>query len=95
MALARALLLADAERLDQALLAWHALVLHLHVRVERDERTVLQLRQRVDLSERHVVVEEQPGQASEHRGGALQGLTGDAGGGDHLLGLEVGEWLER
>ncbi len=95
VALAGALLRADAQRLDQALLARHALVLHLHVRVERDERAVLQLRQRVDLGERHVVVEEQPGQAREHRGGALQGLAGDAGGGDDLLGLEVGEGLER
>ena len=83
------------ERLDQGLLARHALVLHLHVRVERDERAVLQLRQRVDLGERHVVVEEQPGQASEHRRGALQRPAGDAGRGDDLLGLEVGEGLER
>ena len=77
------------------MLTRHALVLHLHVRVERDERAVLQLRQRVDLGERHVGIEEQLGQASEHRRGALQRLAGDTGGGDHLLGLEVGEWRER
>ena len=67
VALAGALLRADAQRLEQALLARHALVLHLHVRVERDERAVLQLRQRVDLGERHVVVEEQPGPGARAR----------------------------
>ncbi len=93
--LAGALLGADAQRLEQALLTRHPLVLHLHVRIERDERAVLQLRQRVDLGERHVAVEEQLRQAREHRGGALQRSAGDAGRGDHLLGLEVRERFDR
>ena len=93
--LAGALIIADAERLEQALLAGHSLVLHLHVGIERHEGAVLQLGERVDLGERHVVVEEQPGEASEYGRGALQRLAGDTGRGDDLLGLEVGERFER
>src|SRR5258707_403719 len=54
------LVVADAEVLQQLLVAATGLVLHVHVRVERDERAVAELAERVDLRERHVVLDEQP-----------------------------------
>ena len=66
------------------------LVLDLHVGVERYERAVRQRAERVDLGERHVVLDEQPRQARRAIGTSLlQRRAGDARGGDHLLGLEV------
>ena len=64
------LLVADAELVQQRLLARAGLVLHVHVRVERDERAVLELAERVDLGQRHVVLDEQPRQPGEDRGRA-------------------------
>ena len=76
---------------EHGLLARDRLVLHLHVRVERHEAAVLELGERVDLGERHVAIAEQPRQAGEDRREAVERAAGHAGGGDHLLGLEVGE----
>ena len=53
------LLLAHAELLQQALVAPARLVLHVHVRVERDEGAVRETPERVDLGEHHVVLHEQ------------------------------------
>ena len=50
------LLVADAELLQDRLLARPRLVLHVHVGVDGDERAVRELRQRVDLGQRHVVL---------------------------------------
>ena len=66
------LLVADAELLEQRLLARPGLVLHVHVRVERDEAAVLELAERVDLGERHVVLGEEPREPGEDRGDARQ-----------------------
>ena len=52
---------------EQLLLARAGLVLHLHVRVERDEAAVLELAERVDLGQRHVVLGEQPREPGEDR----------------------------
>ena len=49
-----------------------------------------ELAERVDLGERHVVVDEQPGQPGEDRRQPVERRAGDADRGDHLLGLEVG-----
>ena len=89
------LLVAHAELLQQRLLARPGLVLHVHVRVERDERAVLELAQRVDLRERHVVVHEQLRQPGEDGGDARERAAGDARGGDHLLRHVVAERLDR
>ena len=89
------LLVADAELLQQRLLARPGLVLHLHVRVERDEPAVLELAERVDLGERHVVLDEQPREPREDRRDARERAAGHAGRGDHLLGQEVAERLDR
>src|SRR5437763_5809930 len=83
------LLVADAELLQQLLLADAPLILHLHVRVHGHERAVLELRQRVDLREGHVVLEEQPGERSEDRREPVQLRPGDAERGDHVLRPEV------
>ena len=61
------LLVADAELRQQRLLARPGLVLHVHVGVDGDERAVLELGERVDLRQRHVVLGEQPGQAGHDR----------------------------
>ena len=81
----------DAELGEQRLLARHGLVLHLHVGVERHEAAVLELGERVDLGERHVALAEQPRQPGQDRREAVERAAGHARGGDHLLGLEVGE----
>ena len=73
------LLVADAELLQQRLLARARLVLHLHVRVEGDEAAVLELAQRVDLGEGHVVLAEQAREAREDRRRARQLTAGHAG----------------
>ena len=86
--------LLDAERGQHLLLARLGLVLHLHVGVERDEAAVLQLGERVDLGERHVAVAEELGEPGDDGGEALERLAGHAGGGDHLLGLVVGDRLQ-
>ena len=83
------LLVADPELLEQRLLARAGLVLHVHVRVDGDERAVRELGERVDLGQRHVVVGEQPREAGEDRRQARQRAARDADGGDHLLGLVV------
>ena len=44
-------------------LAGTSLVLHVHVGVQRYERPILELAERVDFGQRHVVLEEQAGQA--------------------------------
>src|SRR3954451_3754562 len=85
------LLVADAQVLQQRLVAPAGLVLHVHVRVERDERAVLQLPERVDLGERHVVLDEEPCQLGDDRDQLVEVRAGDAGGGDDLLGLELAE----
>ena len=85
------LLLADAEVREQLPVAPAGLVLDVHVRVERDERAVGEPPERVDLGEDHVVLDEQPRQARDDRDELVQRRAGDAGGGDHLLGLEVAE----
>ena len=69
------LLVADAELVQQRLLPRPGLVLHVHVRVERDERAVLELAERVDLRERHVVLEEQPGEPGQDRRQAVRALS--------------------
>jgi hypothetical protein len=89
------LLVAHAEVGEQLLLARPRLVLHVHVGVERHERAVLELAQGVDLGEGHVALEEQPREASKDRRDPGQGAAGDPGGGDHLLGHEVAEGLDR
>ena len=61
------LLLADAELCEQPRVAAARLVLHLHVRVQRDERAVRETPERVDLGERHVVLDEQLRQAGDDR----------------------------
>jgi hypothetical protein len=65
-------------------------VLHLHVRVQRDELAVAQLDQRVDLGQRHVVLHEDARQPGEERDEAVELGSGHAGRGDDLLRLEVG-----
>ncbi len=85
------LLVADAELRQQRLLARPRLVLHVHVGVDGDERAVRELRQRVDLGQRHVVLGEQPRQPGQDRRQPRQRAAGDADGGDHLLGLVVAE----
>ncbi len=67
------------------------LVLDVHVRVQRDERAVGEPPQRVDLGEHHVVRDEQLRQPREDRDELVQRRAGDAGRGDHLLGLELAE----
>jgi len=89
------LVLADAELLEQLLLAATRLVLHLHVRVECNEAAIGQLDQRVDLGQRHVVLHEQPREPGEERRQAVQPRAGDADGGDDLLRLEVGLGEQR
>jgi hypothetical protein len=59
------LVLADAELVEQDGLARARLVLHVHVRVERHERAVLELAERVDLGQRHVALHEQARQGGE------------------------------
>ena len=81
--------------MQKGLLAGPGLVLHVHVGVERDERAVLELAQRVDLGQRHVVLEEQAGEPGHDRGQAIQRAPGDADRGDQLLGLPVGEGPDR
>ena len=49
----------DAEPCSTGFWRGMRLVLHLHVRVERHEAAVLELRQRVDLGQRHVAILEQ------------------------------------
>ena len=85
------LLVADAEVGEQRLVAAAGLVLHVHVRVERDERPVLELAERVDLGERHVVLDEQLGQPGDDRDELVEVRAGHARGGDDLLGLELAE----
>ena len=68
------LLVADAELAQQRLLARARLVLHVHVRVDGDERAVLELGERVDLRQHHVVLAEQPREPREDRGQAVQRL---------------------
>ena len=89
------LLVADAELVQQRLLARAGLVLHVHVRVERDERAVLELAERVDLGERHVVLEEQPREPREDRRQAVERRAGDPERCDQLLGLPVRERPQR
>jgi hypothetical protein len=88
------LLLADAELGEQLCLTGAGLVLHVHVGVDRDEGPVLELRERVDLREGHVPLDEELGQPGEDRGGAGERLARHAGGGDHLLGLVVRERVD-
>ncbi len=85
------LLGADAELVQDLLLAWAGLVLHLHVGVEGDERAVLELSERVDLRERHVVAQEQARELGEDRSEAIERRAGDPERRDHLLGLPVRE----
>ena len=85
------LLVADAELVQERLLAGPGLVLHVHVRVERDERAVLELAERIDLGQRHVVLEEQAGQSGHDRRQAIQGAPADPERRDQLLGLPLGE----
>ena len=85
------LLLADAELGEQLLVASARLVLDVHVRVERDERAVGEAPERVDLGEDHVVLDEQPRKARDDRHELVERRAGDAGRGDHLLGLEVAQ----
>jgi hypothetical protein len=94
VALAGALVVVDAELAQDRLLARHRLVLHLHVGVERHEAAVLELRERVDLRERHVAVPEQTGEARDDRSEPVELGAGHARVGDHLLRLEVGEGEE-
>ena len=89
------LLVADAELAQQRLLARARLVLHVHVRVDGDEAAVLELGERVDLRQHHVVLAEQPREPREDRRQARQRPAGHADRGDHLLGLEVGERPQR
>ena len=84
----------DPELAEQLLLAPDRLVLHLHVRVEGDERAVREPRQRVDLGQGHVVVALQPGEPGEHRGRAVELRAGHPAAGDRLLGLEVGDRVQ-
>ena len=76
---------------EQLLVAAARLVLDVHVRVERDERAVLHLGERVDLGERHVVVDEQLRELADDRRETLQRVTGDARLRDALLRVEVRE----
>ena len=85
------LLVADPELMQQRLLARPRLVLHVHVGVERDERTVLELAERVDLGQRHVVLEEQAREPGDDRRQPVQRAPADAERGDQLLGLPLGE----
>ena len=64
--------------MQQLLLAGAGLVLHVHVRVERDKRAVSELSEWVDLRQRHVVGEEQPRQPGKDGGQAVQSRPGDA-----------------
>ena len=61
------LLVADAELVQERLLPRAGLVLHVHVGVEGDKRAVLELAERVDLGQRHVVLQEQPRQPGDDR----------------------------
>jgi len=85
------LLLAHSQLGEQLRVTAASLVLHLHVRVERHERSVRQAPQRVDLGQGHVVVHEHARQTREDRHEAVERRARDARGGDHLLGLEVAE----
>ena len=85
------LLVANAELVEQRLLAGAGLVLHVHVGVESDEFTVLGLAERVDLGQRHVVLKEQTGEPGHDRREPVQGAAADPKRGDQLLGLPVGE----
>ena len=58
----------DADLVEQLLVAADRLVLHLHVGVERDERPVGELGQRVDLGEGHVVFALEAGELGQHGG---------------------------
>ena len=89
------LLVADAELVQQRLLARPGLVLHVHVRVERDERAILELPERVDLGQRHVVLQEQPREPREDRRQPVQRRAGDPERRDQLLGLPVRERAQR
>ena len=76
-------------------MAADGLVLHLHVGVEGDEGAVGEAGQGIDLGEGHVVVALQLGEAGEDGGGPGELAAGEAaGGGDHLLGAEVGDGVE-
>jgi succinyl-CoA synthetase beta subunit len=66
------LLVADPELLQQRLLPGAGLVLHVHVRVEGDEGAVLELAERIDLGERHVVAQKQPRQPGHDRSQPVQ-----------------------
>ena len=84
-------LLVSAELLQERLLARAGLVLHVHMGVERDEAAVIELPERVDLSERHVVLEEEPRELREDRRDPRERSPGHAGRGDRLLGHEVAD----
>uniref|UniRef100_A0A6J6A1I5 Unannotated protein n=1 Tax=freshwater metagenome TaxID=449393 RepID=A0A6J6A1I5_9ZZZZ len=79
------LLIADAKLGQQLLVAAAGLVLHVHVRVERDERSVGEAADRVDLGQSHVVVDEELCQLGDDRDQLVQLGAADAGGGDHFL----------
>ena len=89
------LLVADAELVEDRLLPGASLVLHVHVGVERHERAVLELAERVDLGQRHVVLQEQPREPAEDRRQAVERRAADAERGDQLLGLPVRERTDR
>ena len=61
------LVVANAQIGEQFLVAAASFVLHLHVRVKRDERAVGEAADRVDLSQSHVVVDEELGQFGDDR----------------------------
>ena len=80
--------------MQQRPLARPRLVLHVHVGVERHERPVREPPERVDLGERHVVLDEEPRQPREDRDELVEGRAGHADRRDHLLGLELRERQE-
>ena len=85
------LLIADTEVDEQLLGAAAGLVLHVHVRVECDERPVGELADRVDLGERHVVLDEQLREPRQDRDELVQVTSGHARGGDDFLRGELAE----
>jgi hypothetical protein len=80
------LLGADSDLLQQLRVHVPGLGLHVHVAVEHDEASVLELRERVDLGQREVVAQEHLDQGEDDGGQPVEVAAGHAGGPHGLLG---------